>query len=60
MKIHACVNDCVLFRGEYQDLHECPTREQRRWKNADPEGHAEGGATHDGGVKKKLIPQKIL
>ena len=24
-KIHACVNDCILYRGEYEDFHACPT-----------------------------------
>jgi hypothetical protein len=24
-KIHACVNDCILYRGEYKDLRACPT-----------------------------------
>ena len=23
-KIHACPNDCVLYRNEHVDLHECP------------------------------------
>ena len=24
-KIHACVNDCILYRGEYKDYRACPT-----------------------------------
>ncbi|KAK1610666.1 hypothetical protein QYE76_034339 [Lolium multiflorum] len=27
LKIHACINDCILYRGEYENLNECP--EQR-------------------------------
>ena len=23
-KIHACPNDCILFRNEYASLNECP------------------------------------
>ncbi|XP_071700545.1 uncharacterized protein [Rutidosis leptorrhynchoides] len=23
-RIHACPNDCILYRNEYKDLHECP------------------------------------
>ena len=23
-KIHACPNDCILYRGEYEDLNACP------------------------------------
>ena len=24
-KIHACKNDCILFRKEYENLNKCPT-----------------------------------
>jgi hypothetical protein len=23
-KIHACINDCILYRGEYENLNACP------------------------------------
>ena len=29
---HACVNDCVLFRGEYKELAECPKCKEPRFK----------------------------
>ena len=25
VKIHACPNDCILYRKEYKGLFECPT-----------------------------------
>ncbi|KAJ0030303.1 hypothetical protein Pint_14150 [Pistacia integerrima] len=31
-KIHACQNDCILFRNEYKDLFECPSCGASRWK----------------------------
>ncbi|XP_065850143.1 uncharacterized protein [Euphorbia lathyris] len=31
-KIHACPNDCVLYRNEYADLHECPRCGASRYK----------------------------
>ncbi|XP_021856680.1 uncharacterized protein [Spinacia oleracea] len=31
-KIHACPNDCVLYRKDYNDLHECPTCWTSRYK----------------------------
>jgi hypothetical protein len=31
-KIHAYVNDCVLFRGNYANLDKCPTCDESRWK----------------------------
>ena len=24
-KIHACPNDCKLYKGEYKDMETCPT-----------------------------------
>ncbi|XP_023747773.1 uncharacterized protein LOC111895950 [Lactuca sativa] len=31
-KIHACVNNCILYRKEYIDLVACPTCGKSRWK----------------------------
>ncbi|KAK2658057.1 hypothetical protein Ddye_011109, partial [Dipteronia dyeriana] len=31
-KIHACVNDCCLFRKELKQLKECPQCGESRWK----------------------------
>ena len=31
-KIHACVNDCVLFRKELEDVKTCPVCNSSRWK----------------------------
>ncbi|XP_040361886.1 uncharacterized protein LOC112163960 [Rosa chinensis] len=31
-KIHACENDCCLFRKEYKDLDNCPKYGASRWK----------------------------
>ena len=31
-KIHACVNNCVLFRGDYAEKDNCPTCGESRWK----------------------------
>ena len=33
IKIHACVNDCVLFRNEHADAQECPVYHASRWKS---------------------------
>lgn len=31
-KIHARVNNCILYRNEYTDLATCPTCGKSRWK----------------------------
>lgn len=31
-KIHACPNDCILYRKEFEDLDECPVCNESRWK----------------------------
>ncbi|KAL5724591.1 hypothetical protein ACHQM5_007831 [Ranunculus cassubicifolius] len=46
VKIHACINDCVLFWKEHEHLDYCPTCEQPRYKVL------EG--------KTRKVPQKIL
>ena len=32
VKIHACPNDCILYRNEYEGLFECPSCGLSRWK----------------------------
>ena len=31
-KIHACHNDCILYRNKFQDASSCPTCGMSRWK----------------------------
>ena len=31
-KIHACPNDCILYRNEYEKLQECPRCKRSRYK----------------------------
>ena len=48
-KIHACENDCVLYRHEYEDENFCPVCQQARWKK--------GKEPKDG---KNGVPKKVL
>ncbi|XP_024013410.1 uncharacterized protein LOC112087766 [Eutrema salsugineum] len=48
-KIHACFNDCCLFRKKYKKLDNCPKCNTSRWKIN----------MHTGEVKKG-VPQKVL
>jgi len=57
-KIHACINDCVLFRTEYADMDTCPTCGESRWKTSDS-GEKEGSNIDDAALKRR-VPQKIL
>ncbi|KAL5537565.1 hypothetical protein UlMin_043586 [Ulmus minor] len=48
-KIHACWNDCILYRKECKDLECCPVCGESRWKLEKNEG-----------TKKKGVPAKVL
>ena len=42
-KIHACINDCILYRGEYEKLDKCPVCTALRYKiRQDDPGDVEG------------------
>ena len=42
-KIHACPNDCILYRGEYENLDACPVCTALRYKiRRDDPGEVEG------------------
>ncbi|CAM8885163.1 unnamed protein product [Rhodiola kirilowii] len=42
-KIHACPNDCILYRNAYSDLKECPVCKASRYKlNKEPKGKSKG------------------
>jgi hypothetical protein len=53
-KIHACINDCVLFRGEHANAEECPVCHASRWKST-PTTDEDNVSRH-----KKPVPQKVL
>ncbi|XP_062118612.1 uncharacterized protein LOC133832258 [Humulus lupulus] len=48
-KIHACPNDCVLYRNNLENATECPTCKTSRWKRG-----------KEGKEGKKGIPAKVL
>ncbi|XP_060968549.1 uncharacterized protein LOC115708932 [Cannabis sativa] len=47
-KIHACPNDCILFRNEFVLAKHCPVCKCSRWK------------LNDNGKEKEGIPAKLL
>ncbi|CAL8137313.1 unnamed protein product [Prunus armeniaca] len=46
--MHACPNDCILYRKEYEDSNNCPTCDISRWK--------EGKDS----ILKKGVPAKVM
>ena len=44
VSIHACINNCVLFRNENANKHHCPKCNESRWKDAE----------------RHMIPRKVL
>ena len=54
-KIHACPNDCILYRGEYEDLNACPVCGALHYKiSCDEHGDVEGERP------RKKIPAKVM
>ena len=54
-KIHACPNDYILYRGEYEDLNACPVCGALRYKiSRDDLGDVEGERP------RKKIPAKVM
>lgn len=54
-KIHACPNDCILYRGQYEHLDRCPVCTCARYKiRRDDPGDVGGERS------KKKIPAKVM
>jgi len=54
-KIHACPNDCILYRGDYENLDACPVCGALRYKiRKDDPGDIEGERP------RKRIPAKVM
>jgi hypothetical protein len=56
-KIHACINDCILYRGEkYENLNACPICGALRYKiGRDDPGDVEGEPS-----PRKRVPAKVM
>jgi hypothetical protein len=54
-KIHTCPNDCILYRGAYEDLNACPVCGALRYKiRRDDPGDVEGERP------RKRVPAKVM
>ncbi|XP_015619179.1 uncharacterized protein [Oryza sativa Japonica Group] len=66
-KIHACVNNCILFRKEYEDLDRCTTCKNSRYKTSRSQSEGLDVALDDveesdpcKDSNKKKIPQLVI
>ena len=56
-KIHACINDCILYRGEkYKNLNECPVCGALRYKIRRDDTGDDEGELHP----RKRVPAKVM
>ena len=51
-KIHACPNDCILYRNEFAEMHNCPTCGVSRYKVNDDE-------CSNGAATTNSLPTKV-
>ena len=55
-KIHACINDCILYRGQHENLNACPVCGAFRYKiRRDDPGDVEGDDR-----PRKRVPAKVM
>ncbi|KAK1608745.1 hypothetical protein QYE76_032418 [Lolium multiflorum] len=54
-KIHACINDCILYRGEYENLNACSVCSALRYKIMRDDPGDEGEST-----PRKRVPAKVM
>ncbi|KAK1618050.1 hypothetical protein QYE76_023567 [Lolium multiflorum] len=62
LKIHACINDCILYRHEYENLEKCPVCNALRYKiRRDDPGDVEGEPPRKRvPAKRKFIMMPVL
>jgi hypothetical protein len=56
-KIHACINDCILYRIDYENLNECPVCTALRYKIR---GDDDPGDDVEGENPRKRVPAKVI
>ena len=57
-KIHACPNDCILYRNEYEGLHVCPRCQEPRYKQR--KGADDDDDDEETNKPKKGEPSKVM
>ena len=53
-KIHACHNDCILYRDEFEEMHKCPRCGVLRYKVKDDDEYRSDESTKKGPPTKML------
>ena len=54
-RIHACPNDCILYRNEYEDFHECPKCGASRYSRKHLTSDKMGSDKPDKGPPAKVL-----
>ncbi|XP_048502675.1 uncharacterized protein LOC109135778 [Beta vulgaris subsp. vulgaris] len=62
VKIHACVNHCILYRKDYANIDACPICGESRWKESSGELDDSVSLTKSQGISqlKPRIPRLVL
>ena len=55
LKIHACPNDCILYKNEFEEIHNCPRCEVSRYKVKDDDG-----CSSDENIKKGPLSEGVM
>src|SRR4051812_44171168 len=55
-KIHACINDCILYREEHEDRNECPVCSALRYKIKQDDDPCDV----EGEPPRKRVPTKVM
>ena len=58
--IHACPNDCILYRNEFKEMHNCPRCGVSRYKVKDDDECSSDGSTKKGPLAKVLWYLSII
>ncbi|XP_021761466.1 uncharacterized protein LOC110726319 isoform X1 [Chenopodium quinoa] len=62
VKIHACVNHCILYRKEYENADSCPICEESRWKEGSSEFDDSVTFSESQGASQRMpkVPRMVL
>ena len=54
-KIHVCLNDCILYKHDYEEMHKCPTRRVSQCKVKDDDECSSDENTKKGPPSRSIM-----